>query len=159
MPHPPSSGLAGPRSHRIASQAGSMRLAAWEALRSHSHCVGEERRGGRAAGGGWPSGCCRCGLWVEALQGGGEAPTEGSSRPLTLHILLSASLNDRRHRHSHYPLFNVLRDLQVSSEKPGAARRTGSETQGPLPAPALSGAGTDSHCHPHLSQKAALVLR
>lgn len=80
----------------MASQAGSMRLAAWAALRSHSHCIegGEERGEGRrgrlalrllqlwALGGGPP--------------GWGEAPTPGSSSPLTLHIYLSASLNDRR---------------------------------------------------------------
>lgn len=73
----------------MASQAGSMRLAAWEALRSHSHCPafkGEERDGEAGRRGGsalrllqlWALGGGPPGLASATAQGGGDTHTKGA---------------------------------------------------------------------------------
>lgn len=65
----------------MASQAGSMRLAAWEALRSHSHCMG----GGEERGEGRRGRLALRLLQLWALGGGppgwGEAPTPREFQP------------------------------------------------------------------------------
>lgn len=70
----------------MASQAGPMRLAAWEALRSHSHCMGGGEQRGEGRTGRLALRLLQLWALVEALQGGGKHPQQGSARPDFTHL-------------------------------------------------------------------------
>lgn len=115
----------------MASQAGPMRLAAWEALRSQSH-----RMGGGQEGEAGPQAAAAVGSGWRPFRAGGSTHNKGVP-DLTLHIYLSASLNDRRHRHTQYPLFKVLRAGSAGVIR-GDWRCQEDRLRNPTPAPSTS---------------------